>query len=298
LNKKMETESTIYSSFKAFAEFLGTIYKTTRLPSTLGFTSAALTGTIFASSPIDLRTVWLLMFSAFSAAFGFAVNDLSDAELDGSAGVIRNPVSTNELSRGKSISIALFLLLVSMAALPPLSPRNQLLGLVVVFLYLTYSWLVRAKARPILDVVYHGLCLAILAVMGYTEFRSFNVECLLFASIVFLLSSISQILQEVRDYETDRKMIMTTVTLLGKKRSLILCLTLFTSTFSFLLLLIIKGAIPLEMLILSPLTYFIIAPITRAIINEEYEKKMLREIKERRLIMITLLVAVLILGRI
>ena len=95
----MGTESTIYSSFKAFAEFLGTIYKTTRLPSTLGFTSAALTGTILANYPIDLRTVWLLMFSAFSAAFGFAVNDLSDAELDESAGVIRNPVSTNELSR-------------------------------------------------------------------------------------------------------------------------------------------------------------------------------------------------------
>jgi len=78
LDKRMETESTIYSSFDAFAEFLGIIYKTTRLPSTLGFTSAALTGTIFASSPIDLITVWLLIFSAFSAAFGFAVNDLSD----------------------------------------------------------------------------------------------------------------------------------------------------------------------------------------------------------------------------
>lgn len=293
----METKSTIYSSFKACAEFLGTIYKTTRLPSTLGFTSATLMGTIFASSPIDLRIVELLMFSAFSAAFGF-VNDLSDAELDRSADVIRNPVSTNELSRRKSISIALFLLLVSMAALPPLSPRNQLLGLIVVFLYLTYSWLVRAKARPILDVVYHGLCLAILAVMGYTEFRPFNVECLLFVSIVFLLSSISQILQEIRDYETDRKMIMTTVTLLGKKRSLVLCLTLFTSTFFFLLLLIIKGAVPIEMLILSPLTYFIMAPITRAIINEEYEEKMLREIRERRLIMIALIIAVLILGRI
>ena len=106
--------------------------------------------------------------------------------------MIRNPVSTNELSREKSISITLLLLLVSIADLPPLNPRSQLLGLVVVFLYITYSWLVRAKARPILDVVYHDLCLAILAVMGYTEFRSFDVECLLFVSIVFLLSSIAR----------------------------------------------------------------------------------------------------------
>ena len=85
--------------------------------------------------------------------------------------------------------------------------------------------------------------------------------------------------QEVRDYETDKKVIVTTVTLLGKKRSLVLCLTLFTFTFSFLLLLIIKGAVSLEIFILSPLTYFIMAPITRAIINEEYEEKMLREIE-------------------
>jgi hypothetical protein len=38
-------------------------------------------------------------------------------------------------------------------------------------------------------------------------------------------------------------------------------------------------------------------PITRAIINEEYEEKMLRDIRERRLIMIALIIVVLILGR-
>ena len=238
------------------------------------------------------------MFSAFSTAFGFVVNDLSDAELDRSAGVIRNPVSTGELSRGKCIVVALFFLLVSVIALSSLSLQNQLLGLVVIFLYFTYSWIVRAKARPMLDIAYHGLCLAILATMGYTEYRPFDVSCLLGVSIVFLLSAMSQILQEVRDYETDRNMIRTTVTSLGKRRSLVLCLTLFASAFSISLLLISNGAVPLEVLLLSPLTYFIIAPITQAIFNEEYVDKMLREIRERRLIMIALLIAALILGRI
>ena len=296
--KRRRTESTIFTAFKAFAEFLGTIYKTVRFPSTLGFTSAAFAGVVLAGSLIDLGIVWLLMFSTFSAALGFVVNDLSDVELDRLAGVIRNPVSTGELSRGRCISVAIFLLLVSMAALSSLSLQNQLLGLVVIFLYLTYSWLVRAKARPILDIAYHGFCLAILATMGYTEYFPFDVKCLLFVSIVFLLSSMSQILQEVRDYETDRNMIRTTVTLLGKRRSLILCLALFASSFPIFLLLFLKGAVPLEMLILSPLTYFIIAPITQAIVNEAYEEKMLREIRERRLIMIALLIATLILGRI
>ena len=108
----------------------------------------------------------------------------------------------------------------------------------------------------------------------------------------------SQILQQVRDYETDRTMIMTTVTLLGKRRSLILCLALIISTFPLAILLLLKGVAPFELLILSPLVYFIMAPITRAIINEAYEEKMLREIRERRLIIIGILITALILGRI
>jgi len=269
-----------------------------RFSSLLGFTSATLAGAVLAGSFIDLGMVWLLMFSAFSTAFGFVVNDLSDAELDRSAGVIRNPVSTGELSRGRCISVALLLLLFSLAALSRLRFRNQLLGMAVIFLYFTYSWLVRAKARPILDIAYHGLCLAILAAMGYTKYRPFDVNCLLGVSIVFLLSAMSQVLQEVRDYDTDRNMIRTTVTFLGKRRSLILCLALFASAFSISLLLLSNGAVPLEVLLLAPLTYFIIAPITQAIFNEEYVDKMLREIREKRLIMIALLIAALILGRI
>jgi len=258
----------------------------------------AFAGAVLAGSFIDLRMVWLLMFSAFSTAFGFVVNDLADAELDGSVAVIRNPVSTGKLSRGRGISFAFLLLLVSLAALSSLSLYNQLLGLVVIFLYFTYSWIVRAKAKPMLDIAYHGFCLATLATMGYTEYRPFDVNCLLFVSIVFLLSAMSQILQEVRDYKTDRNMIRTTVTFLGKRKSLILCLALFTSAFPVLLLLLFYGAVPLLILILSPLTYFIIAPITQAIGNEEYVDKMLREVRERRLIMIALLIATLILGRI
>jgi len=242
--------------------------------------------------------IWLLTFSTFSTAFGFVVNDLSDAELDRSAGVIRNPVSTGELSRGRCISVALLLLLVSIAALYRLSFRNRLLGMVVIFLYFTYSWIVRAKARPMLDVAYHGLCLAILATMGYTEYRPFDVDCLLGVSIVFLLSAMSQVLQEIRDYETDRNMIKTTVTSLGKRRSLVLCLAFLASAFFISLLLLSNGSVPLEVLLLAPLTYFIIAPITQAVFNEEHVDKMLKEIQEKRLIMIALLLTALILGRI
>jgi len=93
-------------------------------------------------------------------------------------------------------------------------------------------------------------------------------------------------------------MVKTTVTLLGKRMSLILCLAFLASAFAIFLLLLFYGVIPLEILLLSPLAYFIIAPIIRAIHNEEYEDRMLREIREKRLILIAILIAVLILGSI
>lgn len=249
-----------------------------------------------ASSIIDSKMVWLLMFSAFSTAFGFVINDLSDAELDRSAGVLRNPFSTGELSNGKGIILAVFLLLVSTMALSSLNLKNQLLGLIVIFLYFTYSWIVRAKARPILDVAYHGFSLAILATIGYAEYRSFNIVSLLLASLVFFLSVISQILQEVRDYETDRRVVRTTAILLGKKKSLILCLAFFTSAIMITIILLFYGTIPFEILLLSPLAYFIMVPIIQAIRNDEHES-MLRKIRERRLIMIAALIVTLILAR-
>lgn len=263
----------------------------------LCFTSTTFVGTILVSPIIDFRIVWLLIFSAFSTAFGFLLNDLSDADLDRSAGVLRNPVSTGKLSRHRGIMIAGILFLVSMASLSYLNSGNQLLGLVVIFLYFTYSFIVRAKARPVLDVLYHGSCLAILTTMGYLEYRSFDFVGLLLASLIFFLSSASQILQEVRDYKSDRRMIRTTATLLGKKASLMLCLAFFSSAFAIFISLLFYGVLPFEILLLSPMVYFYISPAIKSIANGEYEDKKMSRFRDGRLPIIATLITILILWR-
>jgi 4-hydroxybenzoate polyprenyltransferase len=284
--------------FQEFAAFMKASYRTIRFSSILCFTSATLAGAILTGSLSGLGIVWLLLFSASSTIFGFVINDLSDVELDRSVGVLRNPVSTGELSSARCIFLALFFLFVSLASLTFLSTQNQLLGLVVIFLYFTYSWIVRAKARPVLDILYHGLCLAILAAIGYLEYRPFDLTCLLLASLIFLLSAISQILQEIRDYETDTKMVKTTVTLLGKKLSLNICLAFGVFALAIFLLLLFYGAIPLGILLLSPLSYFIVAPLIRTRRNEEYQDNMLRTIRETRLILIAVVLAFLIFSQV
>jgi 4-hydroxybenzoate polyprenyltransferase len=237
------------------------------------------------------------MFSAFSTSFAFIINDIFDEELDRSAGIRRNPLSTGEISPRMGLPLALIFLFASLSIIPLLCFENRLLGLALVFLYATYSWHIRAKARPPLDILYHGLCLALLGMMGYLEYGSFDMTCFLFGSLAFFLSATSQILQEVRDYETDRKMLKTTVTQLGKKKSLILSLLFLASAQGMFFLLLLHDAFPLGILILSPFAYFIVAPIIRAIHKVGYEKEELEEIRRRRLFLILLAITFLILGR-
>lgn len=282
---------------KEIAKFLGLSYRIARLPSTLCFTSASLVGSILASMTFDLRIFLALLFSGFSTSFAFIFNDIFDAELDRSAGINRNPVSTGEVSFGRGISLALIFLMASIAIIPFLCYENRFLGLIVIFLYTTYSWLIRAKARPVLDVVYHGLSLAILGMIGYLEYGSFDETCLLFGFLAFFLSATSQLLQEVRDYETDRKMVKTTAIQLGKKASLILCLLFLSFAQAIFFLLLFFEAFPFGILFLSPLAYLIIAPIIRAVRNEGYEKEALEDIGRRRHILILICIIFLILWK-
>ena len=295
LSKMSLAESAVNIWFKKFVGLL-IIYRSVRFSSVLCFTSATFAGAVLAGAIFDLKMVWLIIFSASSTAFGFIINDLSDAELDKLDPIPRNPVSTGDLTFRRCVAASSFLVLFSLMSLFTLNKENQFLGMVVLYLYFTYSWLVRAKAHPPLDLVYHGLCPAVLAIMGWRQYKPLDTSCLLLASVVFLLSSISQILQEIRDYKTDSLMIKTTVTKLGKRKSLVLCLIFFASAFFLFIPLLFNGVFPLQILFLSPLAYFVVSPIIKALRGEVSEKTMLEYIERKRLILIAILVVALIIS--
>jgi 1,4-dihydroxy-2-naphthoate octaprenyltransferase len=92
-------------------------------------------------------------------------------------------------------------------------------------------------------------------------------------------------------------MVKTTVTLLGEKLSLIICLAFGVFALAIFFVLLFYGAIPFGILLLSPLSYFIVAPLIRTIRNEEYQDNMLRKIRETRLILIAVVLAFLIFSQ-
>jgi 4-hydroxybenzoate polyprenyltransferase len=252
-----------------------------RFRTTLKFALTTISGLVLAYPNIDLLAICLLLFTGFSTAFAFAINDVSDVEIDRLVKKVRNPIVTGKITRKRSLLLSSLFILVALLALSFLSFYNWLLGLGVIFIYSTYSFLVRAKAKPVLDVIYHSAGLSFFTLMGYVQYKPVDVNCLLLVSSVFLLSGMSEILQEVRDYESDRKVIKTTAILLGKRRALILGLVFFMMAFSMFLLSPLYGVVPCELLLLSPLAYFIVAPIIKTIRDETHLDKMIEKIDKR-----------------
>ncbi|MDQ1281421.1 MAG: hypothetical protein QG670_2686, partial [Thermoproteota archaeon] len=272
-----------------------TILERIRLSSILNFSLTTCIGATLSEGIFNYKIISLLIFAGFSTTFGFLLNDFTDRELDKSAGKMRNLFSTGTLQINRGIIIISCLFLVSTASLSSLNPMNKLLGLILLFLYFTYSWIIRAKTRPILDILYHGSCPAILITMGYIENKPDNFAGILLALLVFSLSSISEILQETRDYESDSKKFKTTVIMLGKKNSMILCSILFTFATIISFSLLLWRIIPLETILLSPIVYFYIVPIFKSVTNGKYEKRSVIRLKKGILPLIILLITIIVI---
>ncbi|MDH5687954.1 MAG: UbiA family prenyltransferase, partial [Candidatus Bathyarchaeota archaeon] len=153
-----------------------------RFKTTLKFVLTTISGLVLAYPNIDFLAIHLLLFTGFSTAFAFAINDVSDVEVDRLVKKIRNPIVTEKITRSRSILLSFFFIVVALLALSFLSFHNWLLGLAVIFIYCTYSFLVRAKAKPVLDVIYHSAGLSFFTLMGYVQYKPVDVNCLLLVS--------------------------------------------------------------------------------------------------------------------
>lgn len=157
-----------------------------RFKTTLNFALTTISGLVLAYPNIDFLAIHLLLFTGFSTAFAFAINDISDVKVDKLVKKVRNPIVTEKITRRRSILLSSLFILVALLALSFLSFHNWLLGLAVIFIYSTYSFLMRAK--PVLDVIYHSAGLSFFTLMGYVQYKPVDVHCLLLVSAVLSIS--------------------------------------------------------------------------------------------------------------
>jgi len=236
---------------------------------------SALACAFVARYPVDSRILSVLLFVAASSIFGFVINDIADAELDRKAGKLRNPIASGDLSVVAAWALVVVLLGVATLSIYLLSFLNRLLGILVIMGCSGYSFGLRAKTRPGLDVVYHASGGAIYAVMAYSVYRPLDFVGAGLVVTLFLLSMLAELVNEIRDYDSDRGMIMTTVTWVGKKRALQTCVVLLSLVLALFVSVVLVGGLPWILLAFSPSIIFFVAPIINALRNEQKEQDLM-----------------------
>lgn len=166
---------------------------------------------IFVISPSSLftmKTVIVFFANVFLTAFGYAFNDVEDAEddyhdLDKRK---RNPIASGEITKNHGYLFSVFLAAVGLILLWFVSPSVFLIGIVFAFIGFFYSWNgFKLKSMPILDLVSHVLFLgAMQFLITYLAFRPLDLLVAPFLMIIVPFSAMNEILHELKDFELDK----------------------------------------------------------------------------------------------
>ncbi|MEM1558355.1 MAG: UbiA family prenyltransferase [Thermoproteota archaeon] len=265
------------------------------------FTLAGLFGSLFTFEQLELKTVWLVFFIASSSALAFVVNDISDRYVDSHSESPRNPISLGLITVKFASIVATVLLTASMLSLILLPANLTPVGLVVIFIAFTYSYGIRAKAKPPLDVLYHSIGPGLYVAMGYMTYRNLDSTGLILAIIAMLFSAVAELIQEVRDYAKDLKSAgKATVALLGEKPSLMLANIIMATALILIVALGITDRRFYWVLPLTPLASLLMHPMVRSLKEEGYRTRLPYELNRRgvvvALIVLLVFLAVRLLG--
>jgi len=207
------------------------------------------------------------------ASYGFAVNNIFDVELDKlSNKTNKNPISTGDIPLSSAYKISILLAASAIGSLYFQPLANICLGILLIFLYHTYSMKPRIKEHPPFDMIYHTLLWAIPIAMGYLAYKPPDATVAILFVISCSLSAVSEFINQIMDYETDMAGgIKTTAMLIGREESLKLCMALTIGAFLLVMPLYGLGAIHLIIFLFTSFAcYFIVNPMNEASTSKNY----------------------------
>ncbi len=106
---------------------------------------------------VDISLIYLVVFIIAASAFGFVVNDISDRELDAKTPFPRNPLADGSMSLPAAILVSAILLLVTLVCMVLLPSKLLWIEILILFMFVTYSFLIETKNIAGLDLLYHAV---------------------------------------------------------------------------------------------------------------------------------------------
>jgi len=228
-------------------------------------------GVFLGSSSVDISLLYLVIYIISASAFGFVVNDISDRELDANTPSPRNPLADGSMSLRFALVVSgvlLFIMLVMMALLPA---KLLWIEILVLVMFVTYSFLIESKNIAGLDLVYHAVLPMLCGMLGYLLYHPLDRTGIIFFTLLALFGVISELLNEIRDIEKDQNKRRNTVMIIGESVAFRWMIALMV-----LALVLCAFLVSVEMgyywlLPLFPFGLILIKPVIRAMNDTSYK---------------------------
>ena len=207
-------------------------------------------GAFLGSSAVDISLVYLVVFIIASSAFGFVVNDISDRDLDAQTPFPRNPLADGSMSLSFAVLVSAVLLLITLICMIFLPAKLLWIEVLILFMFITYSFLIETKNIAGLDLVYHAILPMLCGMLGYFLYHPLDRMGIIFFSLLALFGIISELLNEIRDIEKDRNNRRNSVMIIGIR-----------AAFKWTILLMVLALILCALLVSVEMGYFWLLPL-------------------------------------
>jgi 4-hydroxybenzoate polyprenyltransferase len=256
------------------------------------FLLAGIFGALITLLPLDYELFVLLVFIAASSAFGFVINDISDMALDARAGNPRNPLADGSLTLKTAQQVSAVFLVLSVTCMALLPSHLLLIELAVLFVFVTYSFFVKAKNIAGLDLVYHALFPALYGLLGYVLYHPLDLTGLVFFVLLGIFGAVGEGCNEIRDLKKDRSERKNTVVLIGERRGFYLLMALMGTAFAIIGIFSLSEPGFYWLLVFVPLGIILIHPVWKAMKEPEYHQKFVDVINTRAIALAVVMLAV------
>jgi 4-hydroxybenzoate polyprenyltransferase len=149
--------------------------------------------------------------------------------------------------------------------------------ILILFMFVTYSFLIETKNIAGLDLLYHAVLPMLCGMLGYLLYHPLDRMGIIFFSLLALFGIISELLNEIRDIEKDRIKRRNSVMIIGEQAA-------FKWTMALMVLALILCAflVSVEMgyfwlLPLFPFGLILIKPVYRAMNDASYKTQFVEE---------------------
>jgi 4-hydroxybenzoate polyprenyltransferase len=201
--------------------------------------------------------------------------------LDARGGNPRNPLADGSLTSRTALQVSAVFLLVSVICMALLPHHLLLIELAVLFVFVTYSFIVKAKNITGLDLVYHALFPAFYGLLGYILYHPLDMTGLVFFVLLGIFGAAGEVCNEIRDLKKDQSERKNTVVLIGEIRGFYLLLALMVTAFALIGVFSLSEPGFYWLLVFLPLGFILIQPVWKAMKEPEYRQNFVDVINTR-----------------